>query len=184
MIVSSDDHPEGRMRKPVPLYGSLREGDVVLRPISLQDIEMLRRWRARDDVRVWFGDQNVVTAEAQRRWFEHYLARPDDVMFTIALGDVPVGAVALYAIDFPAGDAEYGRLMIGEPAARGKRVADRASEALCAWGFGDLGLSRIHLWVREENRPAIALYDRIGFEMRAAPSIREGFLFMERRALP
>lgn len=179
MVETAGSHGEGAADKPQPSSGVLRDGAVSLRPIGLDDIELLRRWRSRDDIRFWFGDQNQIDAEAQRRWFGRYAQTPNDVMFIIELDARPVGAVALYAIDRAMRRAEYGRLMIGEPDARGKRVADRASHLLCRWGFDELGLELIDLWVRDDNEPAIHLYRRMGFAETPPSAARPGFLYMQ-----
>lgn len=169
------------LAKPVPSTGMLRDGPVSLRPLVFDDIEMLRRWRSRDDVRFWFGDRSQIDVGAQVRWFGRYSQTPNDAMFVIELDTSPVGAVALYAIDHTERRAEYGRLMLGEPHARGKRVADRASSLLCGWGFSELALDLIDLWVRDDNRPAISLYRRIGFVETVPTAARSGFLYMQLR---
>ncbi|MGI9356797.1 MAG: GNAT family N-acetyltransferase [Rhizobiaceae bacterium] len=168
--------------KPVPTGGKLQTGDVILRPIKATDAELLRRWRGRDDVRIWFGDTGKVDTAAQQAWMTRYLAKKDDAMFIIGLerngNKLPVGAVAIYDINQVAGTAEYGRVMIGEDVARGKAVAERASSLLCNWALGDLGLKRIVLWVIKENQRAIDLYERLGFVTSEPSKERHGYQFM------
>ena len=169
--------------KPCPIAGELWEDDVSLQPVRREDAELLRRWRARDDVRVWFGDTSKISAEAQRSWIEKYLRKDNDAMFIISLrgnesDDCAVGAIALYDIDPGTGTAEYGRVMIGEDKARGRGVAEKASRLLCQWAVEELGLRRIVLWVMAKNHRAIDLYERIGFTKAMPPEARDGHDFM------
>ena len=49
------------------------------------------------------------------------------------------------------------------PWGRGRGVATRAVELICAWGFDTLGLERIELHAHTENAASRAVADRAGF---------------------
>ena len=66
-------------------------GPVRLRLAEPQDLELLRTWRNRHTHR--FFQQESVTPEAQRRWYESYLTRPDDYMFMVLQGPTPIGCI-------------------------------------------------------------------------------------------
>ena len=55
------------------------------------------------------------------------------------------------------------------PAARGKGVATRALRLLTEWGFADLGLERIELWIDTTNAESERVAERAGY-------LREGVL--------
>jgi RimJ/RimL family protein N-acetyltransferase len=55
------------------------------------------------------------------------------------------------------------------PAARGKGVATRALRLLTEWGFADLGLERIELWIDTTNPGSERVAERAGY-------LREGVL--------
>jgi RimJ/RimL family protein N-acetyltransferase len=55
------------------------------------------------------------------------------------------------------------------PAARGKGVATRTLRLLTDWGFAELGLERIELWIDTTNRRSELLAERVGY-------VREGVL--------
>jgi RimJ/RimL family protein N-acetyltransferase len=55
------------------------------------------------------------------------------------------------------------------PAARGKGVATRALRLLTEWGFADLGLERIELWIDTANPGSERVAERAGYQ-------REGVL--------
>jgi ribosomal-protein-alanine N-acetyltransferase len=55
------------------------------------------------------------------------------------------------------------------PAARGKGVATRTLRLLTDWGFAQLGLERIELWIDVTNRGSEVVAERVGY-------MREGVL--------
>jgi RimJ/RimL family protein N-acetyltransferase len=167
--------------KPIREDDELSGHGVILTPLGLGDLELVRAWRNRDEVRIHFGDSGYIGPEQQAAWYDRYRSRPDDVMFLIRLADrrLPVGAIALYNIEPAARRAEYGRIMIGEAAARGRGTAAAASRVLCQWAFGSLHLGSLYLWVMEDNHRALALYRRLGFVDAQAASARPGTRYME-----
>jgi ribosomal-protein-serine acetyltransferase len=50
------------------------------------------------------------------------------------------------------------------PAARGRGVATRTLELLTDWGFSQLGLERIELWIDVENVESERVAQRVGYE--------------------
>ena len=93
----------------------------------------------------------------------------------------PVGQVALYNIDWEAGRAEFGRLMIGDNEMRGKGVARLATEQLLCAALGAWGLAEVYLEVLSANTRAQRIYKVCGF---TETSRREDSLVMTRRTPP
>jgi diamine N-acetyltransferase len=166
--------------KPIAATARLVGNGVALTPLSEDLIEQLREWRCRDDIRRWFIDTRLITPEQQRTWFAGYLKREDDVTFIIRRlpEDRPVGAIALYNIDRQRRRAEYGRLLIGEPSARGTGLAEDASGVMIDWAFRQLGIADIYLWVRQDNVRAATLYRRMGFVEATPETAQADCLYM------
>ncbi|QKG85043.1 GNAT family N-acetyltransferase [Kroppenstedtia pulmonis] len=146
------------------LHEYVIEGEnLVLRPLRYFDLERLRSWRNQDHIRSFFVHREPISSEQQVRWFQNYLKRMDDMMFIIVEKKryQPIGAAALYHIQQVR--AEFGRFMIGEPAARGKGYGMESLLSICRFAFNQLGLRFIRLEVLEENKRAIAIYQRCGF---------------------
>jgi RimJ/RimL family protein N-acetyltransferase len=153
----------------------LCDGDVRLRLIERSDLESLRRWRNRVDVRTRFFSTDIITEEQQLKWWQSYADADDDWFYIVEvldpdLGPRPAGAIALYHYDRSARAAEYGRLMIGEDWARGRGLARTASRLLLDYSFRHLGLSSIHLEVLRDNTPALRLYESLGFHQEGEAS--------------
>jgi diamine N-acetyltransferase len=74
-----------------------------------------------------------------------------------------MGQVSLYNIDLEKGEAEYGRLMIWDSAARRQGLARRATVVLISWAFNFLSLKTVYLNVFKNNVAAVNLYLSCGF---------------------
>jgi RimJ/RimL family protein N-acetyltransferase len=152
--------------------------NVILRPLEISDLPLTLRWRNQDEVRKWFVYSDVLSVETHYGWYENYKDLDDDFVFIILakdLGNMPVGQISLYRIDWDLAVAEYGRVMIGEQPARGKGYASQATKLLLEHGFKSFQLKEITLEVRDDNKTAIALYKSRGFAEKART---DGFITM------
>ena len=137
--------------------------NVRLRLLQRADIEILRRWRNSD--RDKFIYSKLISPEDQKKWFEGYQEKENDLLFIIEkLNRKPIGAVSLYRIDLSSMRAEFGRMMIGDIKSRKKGFARDASESLIRFAFSTLNLRQLRLEVLKNNKPAIRFYEKIGFQ--------------------
>ena len=143
------------------------EGDrIILRLLEKTDLPLTLSWRNQDDIRKWFLNTDVILKENHVAWFERYRQLDHDLVFIILakdLDNIPVGQISLYDIDWSAKTAEFGRLMIGEPLAKGKGYAKDATRYLLECGIHSLGLKKISLEVKDDNEIAVAIYRTVGF---------------------
>jgi diamine N-acetyltransferase len=146
---------------------SVLQGEKIrLRPLAREDLPLTLSWRNQDAVRQWFFHSGIISSEQHYAWYEEYCERDDDFIFIIEETDIlqlPVGQVALYHVDWLARRAEFGRLMIGEPRARGKGLAKAATQLMLEYAVSELQLCEIYLEVYETNMPALAVYRACGF---------------------
>lgn len=140
-------------------------GRVRLRPLGAADLPLTLRWRNQEHIRRWFFDSEPLDESKHRAWYERYAARDDDFVFVIEGLEPrrPVGQAAIYHVDWSAGRAEFGRLMIGEPEAAGIGLAREATDLLVRKALEDWGLSEVYLEVYADNMRARAIYDALGF---------------------
>lgn len=146
-----------------PLAG----GRIRLRLLEAADLPMTLGWRNQDHIRRWFFSPEAITPEQHLAWFERYQERDDDLVFIIEeTGTLsrPVGQASIYDIDWDAGRAEFGRLMIGDAEARGLGLARLATSRLVAEAHGPWDLREVYLECYAGNERAIAVYKACGFE--------------------
>lgn len=152
------------MAKPVIPAELLHDEAVHLTPIGVDDLELMRTWRNRDEIRVWFNDDRLIEAQQQQAWYRAYFENPADLMFIVrrAVDMKPVGTIALYRIDLKARRAEVGRLIIAE--GRGRGLGRAATYCACSIAFEGLGLGLLELEVKSANLSARRIYKAVGFQ--------------------
>lgn len=99
------------MKHPYTYHGTT----LTLCPLEEKDIEPLRLLRNRPENRIWFFGNGIITAEGQRQWYEQYLIKENDYMFSVHLPEAPerfIGAVAIYGYDKASDSYEVGRLLL------------------------------------------------------------------------
>lgn len=138
---------------------------ITLRPLSADDIETVRQWRNRDDVRRWFTNSAPISAEEQQRWFARQDAQPGDFVWIIeSPGADMLGIVSVYGLDSVRREAEFGRI-IAAPDARGAGHMFSACRTILRHCFDDLELKALRLEVMQDNSAALRLYRQCGFRV-------------------
>jgi len=137
-------------------------GDTVaLRPVTEEDLPMLKELYNRPDIFPYMARPEPLTDEDQRGWFERLKADPSTRVFVVELregGDV-LGSITLRNLTDPAKRGEIGILM----GRAGSGYGSDAIAALLRYAFDTLQLNCVSLEVRGDNRRAITAYMRAGF---------------------
>jgi RimJ/RimL family protein N-acetyltransferase len=138
---------------------------VSLRLLTYVDLPLTMAWRNKARCRSAFRDDRALTRTGHLAWFRAYLDRENDHVFVIEekTSRKPIGQISLYRIDRDAGEAELGRLMIGEEWALRKGYATEAALLVVGAAWGAFNLRRLRLEVKGENAAALALYRKAGF---------------------
>lgn len=140
---------------------SMRGERVFLRPLEGEDLERMRILRNRN--RHFFVSSDEITEEAQQRWYEAYLIRENDYMFSIFYRELWVGVVSLYAVNLKCGQAEFGRLMIDREAAGVGGLGVDTTRTACKIAFEQLNIQTVILEVYADNAAAQITYLKAGF---------------------
>lgn len=154
------------MSKPVIPAEFLHDEAVHLMPIGVDDLELMRTWRNRDEIRVWFNDGRSIEAQQQQAWYRAYLENPADLMFMVrrTVDAKPVGTIALYRIDLEAKRAEVGRLIVAE--GRGEGLGYATLLRACRAAFEGLGIETLESEVKSANVAALRINEAVGFRRR------------------
>lgn len=140
---------------------------IKLRPLTSDDIEIVRNWRNQESIRQGFIDQSTIEPWQQEKWFVKYTNDDCDLMFIIEYFNhtqyKPVGTVALYKINRTNNSCEFGRLMIGERVAKG--LGRVATAVIVEFAIRQLSMESISLQVLKNNSRAIKIYEDVGFEI-------------------
>lgn len=138
--------------------------DIILKPIDIDDIEVIRTLRNSENKNRTFKNIKYITKEEQEKWFENYRNNSNDKMFIINFNNKSIGTIAIYNIDNTQGVAEFGRILVKEEY-RGNCIGLKATKCICKYAFENLGLNKIILEVFKDNINAFNLYKKIGFKV-------------------
>ena len=144
----------------------IRGEQVYLRPAERDDIPTFVRWFNDAEVLRNLAMFAPMSQAGEEAWFDRMSAAQGKTAyhFVICLlaDDRPIGTIGLEDIHPEDGRAEFG-IAIGEKADWNKGYGTDALRAICDFGFGQLRLERIGLFVYEGNDRARRSYEKLGF---------------------
>lgn len=134
-----------------------------LEPLRVDHLPQVMTWVNDHEVLAYFARRQADIGEAEeRRYLEWLVASPDDRAFSIFDGDAYVGQCSINQIYWP---ARSGRLfLVIRRDLQGRGYGSAALGRLADHAFGEVGLHKLWLIVRRDNRSAQAMYLRLGFD--------------------
>jgi RimJ/RimL family protein N-acetyltransferase len=151
--------------------------------MSLVVVELAERHLA--DMHRWMDDEiaraallyeRVVSLDDHRAWFARGADRDRERIYIGELDGRPIGLVGFRHIDARHRSGEL--WIVLDTDHRGRHLAGPLLEAGLARGFGELGFNKVRLHVRTDNRRAIRLFERAGFQHEGV--LREEQMFRGR----
>lgn len=147
----------------------LQDGDLMLRPTTIEDAPFMFKYIAGDmDIATFTtvpADYTMEMAnEAIERWANGY-AEKTVMQNAICINDGPIiGQVSLQSIDIRDHHAEIGYLLNAE--FRGLGIMTRAVSLLCDYAFG-IGFKRIGAFAMPRNIGSVRTLEKNGFTKEA-----------------
>lgn len=143
---------------------------IYLRPITLQDTDLIVAWRNSEGVRKHFIYQAPFTREGHENWIRNMVETGKVIQMIICnmSDDMPLGSVYVRDIDRQHSKAEYG-MFVGEESARGRGVGTAAAKLMLDYCFREEKLHRVYMRVFAANERSIRSCEKAGF-------VREGLL--------
>ncbi|MCF6515314.1 GNAT family N-acetyltransferase [Lactobacillus sp. S2-2] len=134
-----------------------------LRVLEKEDLpELYEIFNQKSSMDYWFEEPMM----SYRNLEDFYEKQDKDLatrLFVIDQDGEFAGLVGLIDIDYRHRHAEIEIVLSDEFSGQG--LAQRAFEACSNYGFKTLNLHRIYLYVDAENKPAIHIYEKYGFEI-------------------
>jgi len=141
---------------------------IKLRALTSSDILLTLAWNNQDDIKqLYAGHPFPVNLEMETDWYEKVLrSNFPTTVFGIELIEEKklIGITVLKNISLLHRKAEFA-IFIGDMNERGKGYSKDATLKTLSFGFNQLGLNRIYLYVLKNNESAIKLYNKIGFKL-------------------
>lgn len=139
--------------------------EIILKPMTEKESELFRVLRNRDENRNKFLYSEPISKESQIKWFENYLERDEEYMFSAYHRDNPeqfIGAVSIYNIKN--GRGEFGRIIVDKQQIAKKGIGVMIAKCVCQIAFKQLALQSLVLEVFSDNIAAIKTYEKVGFK--------------------
>jgi len=143
-------------------YEYTRNG-IILKPLERDDAQLMRVLRNKN--KHCFLGQAEITEEMQDKWYDSYLGKEGEIMFTIAKQENPeyfLGAVGLYDIDHEAKICEVGRFLVDRERSKERGIGTRALDAACAFAEHILKMEIVKSVIMKENTRSLAVSQNIG----------------------
>lgn len=144
---------------------TMNKTQICLRALTSKDLEQVLEWHNDAELYSTLGSHfRFVSPEAEAEWFQRITQARDQVNLAICLNESKkhIGNIYLRNIDWVARNCEL-HTFIARPEHRGKGYGCTAVQMVVKHAFEDLGLARIYLHVLAKNSPAIAMYQKCGF---------------------
>ena len=145
--------------------------EITLAPFNPQDFHRILQWIPDEkSLMLWSGPfftYPLSESQLQDYYLSCLLEPPIRRIYKATnqeTGQV-VGHIELNNIDFRNRAASVSKVLVGDPFLRGQGIAGQMVSRLLEIAFGDLNLHRISLYVFDFNQPAIACYQKAGFQI-------------------
>ena len=144
---------------------------VELRKVVQSDIETLRQWRNRDDIRLMMKSTNFISEEQQQTWFNSLQEATHVRHFLITYKDEAIGSATLTGTKFVSGftddlenasEIEPG-LYIGHESYRNNILAFAPSLLMCDYCFDELQVKQLIANVNANNKQALSYNKKLGY---------------------
>ena len=138
--------------------------NVRVRSLDKRDLESLRLWRNEPKNNKFLRQIPYITPEMQESWFEKYLVENNEFIFAIDeidhLNEI-VGSATLY--NFQEDQVEFGKILIGNEMAHGKKIGVIATLLICNIAFTYFKINKVILKCFANNTSALRVYKEVGF---------------------
>ncbi len=130
----------------------------------VKDLAYRVDWFENSEIRRYLGPsvRNGTTLEKQKKWFQKLQKDNKCKFFVIKVDKKPIGNVSLGEISKIDKNASI-FIVIGDKDYWGKGVAPDALKYITDYGFNELKLHKIYLYVIPSNVRAVRCYEKFGF---------------------
>lgn len=152
--------------KKVPHNLRLVGQNIYLRPITIDDTELVLKWRNSKKVVENFIYRQPVTRQDHIKWLENKVDKGLVYQFIVCDldSDMPVGVVYLQNFEEENKKAESG-IFLGE--VYGKGIGTQAYKLLLDYAFNELGMHKVVARVLAGNTASVRLHEKSGYKQEA-----------------
>lgn len=137
--------------------------NTILRPMRMEDQEMVMNWRTLPEITRYMNTDPVSDIEKQKAWFLKQQSDPTCYYWMIEVDNQPVGVTSITAIDKKNGTCTRGTYI----AVQEKRSFELITSVYASqfdFVFDELALNKIEIQVFAENKNVVILSKKCGFK--------------------
>lgn len=134
---------------------------MIIRSIYIEDLPLRVRWMNNPKVYTSMHYETPITLEKTIEWYNKNIDNRRRVDVCFVQNDEIVSFGGLTSIDSMLKKAEL--YIFVNPENHHAGIGTMTTKMLCKYGFEELGLHKIYLFVNEDNIPAINVYKKCGF---------------------
>lgn len=143
--------------------GSFDMENVLLRPMKLEDQEIVMKWRMQPEISRYMNTDPVLDIEKQKEWFFKQQKNDSCYYWIIEVDEIPVGVTSITMIDTKNGTCTRGTY-IAVHEKRSFEVITAVYATQFEFVFDKLGLNKIEIQVFAENKNVVFLSKKCGFK--------------------
>jgi UDP-4-amino-4,6-dideoxy-N-acetyl-beta-L-altrosamine N-acetyltransferase len=142
--------------------------NIYLRPITVEDTDMVLSWRNKKEVVENFIYRKPITREEHLNWLATKVDKGLVHQFIVCLkeDDRPIGSVYLQHFEEENKKAESG-IFLGDESIKGKGIGTESVALLKNYAFETLGLHKLMARVLAYNTASLRLHEKAGYTKEA-----------------
>jgi UDP-4-amino-4,6-dideoxy-N-acetyl-beta-L-altrosamine N-acetyltransferase len=140
--------------------------DINLRKITSQDIEMVRRWRNSAEVSSYMYNEDQITEDQQKKWFDKISNDSTSVYWIIEYNDKAIGLASITGINNTLSSC-YWAFYLGDTSIRGGGIGAKVEFNVLEYVFNQLNLNKLRCEVFVSNDKVIKMHEKFGFRREA-----------------
>lgn len=137
---------------------------IVLRKITCDDLEQIRKWRMQPEVTKYMYTDPVITSEQQAKWYEKIKKDPSVKYWIINVNSIDIGVLNLTNIDYQNSHCSWG-YYIADDRFKGKGLAKIIEVNVYEYVFYLLKMNKLWCEVLEFNSKVVSLHQKFGSEI-------------------
>ncbi|AWL30335.1 UDP-4-amino-4,6-dideoxy-N-acetyl-beta-L-altrosamine N-acetyltransferase [Acinetobacter defluvii] len=140
--------------------------DIILKPLSASDLELVRNWRNSSDVSKYMYTDTYITEENQKKWFNKAKDDPTSKYWIIEYQEKPLGLASISEINRNLSSC-FWAFYLGDTSVRGAGIGSKVEFNIIEYVFNELNLNKLRCEVFSFNEKVIAMHEKFGFVKEA-----------------
>lgn len=140
--------------------------DVVFKVLSIDDIELVRKWRNSEAVYKYMYDEKCISESQQKKWFEKISREKSSTYWVVEYKEKKIGLVSITGINNVLNSC-FWAFYLGDTSIRGAGIGSKIEFNVLEYVFNKLNLNKLRCEVFVNNDRVIKMHEKFGFRREA-----------------